>query len=49
LVDVVRRQALDPEQMAVREPGLGSAPMHKLGTIGRAALRCNNDCSFDEA
>jgi hypothetical protein len=33
LVDVVGRQALDPEQMAVRERGLGGASVHEPGTI----------------
>jgi len=34
LVDVVRRQALDPEQMPVPERGLGGAFLHEPGTIG---------------
>jgi hypothetical protein len=37
LVDVVRRQALDSEQMAVRERSLGGASVHEPGTIGGAA------------
>jgi hypothetical protein len=38
LVDVVGRQALDPEQMPVREPGLGGASVHEPGTIGGAVV-----------
>jgi hypothetical protein len=34
LADVVGRQAVDPEQMAVREPGVGGASVHQPGTIG---------------
>jgi hypothetical protein len=34
VVDVVGRQPVDPEQMAVRERGLGGALVHEPGTIG---------------
>ena len=36
VVDVVRRQTLDPEQMAVPERGLGGASVHEPGTMGGA-------------
>jgi hypothetical protein len=42
LVDVVGRQPLDPEQMAVRERGLGGASLHEPGTIRGASLSRNN-------
>ena len=41
VVDVVGRQALDPEQMAVREPGLGGASVHEPGSIGTRSS-CRN-------
>jgi len=47
LVDVVGRQALDPEQMPVREGGLGGASLHQPGTIGGSLSTRNNDCSVD--
>ena len=37
LVDVVGRQALDPEQMAVRERSLGGASLHEPETIGECS------------
>ena len=36
VVDVVRRQTLDPEQMPVPERGLSRTSVHEPGTIGRA-------------
>ena len=42
MVDVVGRHALDPEQMAVRERGLG-ASVHEPGTLGVAPAPCKED------
>jgi hypothetical protein len=41
-VDVVGRQAVDPEQMPVRERGLGGASLHEPGTIGGTPPSGNN-------
>jgi hypothetical protein len=49
LVDVVGRQTLDPEQMAVGKRGLGGASLHELGTIRRAVSPCNSDRENREA
>ena len=46
LVDVVGRQALDPEQMAVREQGLGGASLHAARTIGGTRALRNKDSGF---
>jgi hypothetical protein len=43
VVDVVRRQAVDPEQMPVREPGLDGALLHEPGTIGGVPPPGNNN------
>jgi hypothetical protein len=49
VVDVVGRQALDPEQMAVRERSLGGAFVHELETIRRGLASCNGDAGVNEA
>jgi len=43
MIDVVGRQSLDPEQMAVRERGLGGASLHEFGTIGGVLSHGNTD------
>ena len=41
MIDVVGRQSLDPEQMAVRERGLGGTFLHEPETIGSGSARRN--------
>jgi hypothetical protein len=43
VVDVVRRQPLDPEQMSVPERGLGGASVHEPGTMGRVPPPYNSE------
>src|SRR6516165_10251289 len=49
MIDVVGRQSLDPEQMAVRERGLGGAFSHELETIRSGLASCNGDADVNEA
>jgi hypothetical protein len=44
VVDVVRRQTLDPEQMPVPERSLSGASVHEPETIGAEPRPGNNDC-----
>jgi hypothetical protein len=44
LLDVIGRQALDPEQMPVRERGLSGASLHEPETIGGVLSPRNSDC-----
>ena len=45
MIDVVLRQTVDPEQMTVRERGLGGASVHEPETIGSVLPQDNNDRS----
>src|SRR5205807_8278911 len=45
VIDVVRRQTLDPEQMPVPERRLNRTSVHEPGTIGTPLAPRNSDCS----